>query len=268
MEKSELPILNIYEGLHHIYDAAGFSEYAAYYTSIYLTYLQQKGWIGRRILELGCGTGESLVQFAEQRMFVTGVDISAGMLAKAEERFAGGGMSVNLEEQDIRQYVPKEKNFDLVFSIGSVLNYIQSVRELEQLFQRVNYGLNEGKTFLFDMRSIPGIVEHLGNKTEVLHQSEDIFVAAQNTIDYETFTLERLMTFVYPNEASGQLVRQHELHLVRSYPFRVITNLLQKNGFEISDVLNLDLEEYDASNDRHGRMVIIAHKVRDFNASA
>ena len=41
---------------------------------------------GKRILDIGCGTGLLSVKLAKQGAEVTGVDLSADMLAVAEER--------------------------------------------------------------------------------------------------------------------------------------------------------------------------------------
>ncbi len=44
---------------------------------------------GRRVLEVGCGTGRHTVRLAAQRNHVTGIDPSPGMLAVAREKLKG-----------------------------------------------------------------------------------------------------------------------------------------------------------------------------------
>ena len=44
------------------------------------------GLKGKRILEIGCGTGASTVALAEQGAIVTGIDIDRGALSVARDR--------------------------------------------------------------------------------------------------------------------------------------------------------------------------------------
>src|SRR5215469_149729 len=52
------------------------------------------GLHGKRILEIGCGTGSSTVALAEQRAIITGIDIDESALAVAVERCRVYGLPV------------------------------------------------------------------------------------------------------------------------------------------------------------------------------
>lgn len=253
----------IYKELARIYDTAGLSDYADYYTPVYLQLLQQKGWVGRRVLDLGCGTGISMAAFLDQRLFITGVDSSTDMIAVAKIRFEDIQGSITFVNEDIRQYTPAEKAFDLVFCIGHVLNYMPTIRDIENIFQRVNWGLDQGKTFLFDLRTIEGLAQLLGNKTEIIHDSRNTFLVIHNEFNYETATLEQQYIFFYRDE-NNLWTSARETHILRGYPFRAVVNILQRTGFEVKNVLTLDLEPYETADDPYGRVVIIAEKVRNF----
>jgi ubiquinone/menaquinone biosynthesis C-methylase UbiE len=47
---------------------------------------------GARVLELNCGTGTDAIALAEQGIYVTGIDSSAGMIARAEAKIAASGL--------------------------------------------------------------------------------------------------------------------------------------------------------------------------------
>jgi SAM-dependent methyltransferase len=252
---------NMYKSLPYIYDEAGFSHYALEYTPIYLNFLQQRGWIGRRILDLGCGTGVSLHFFSQQRMMVTGVDSSEGMIAVARQRLKDVPYDVTLIQEDLRRYTPPEKTFDLALSIGDTLNYIPSVRDLETLFQRVNFGLEDGRTFLFDLRTVRSMAEDFGQKTQILVDDPKIFVVGRNRFDYESSTLAQHFTFFYHHEQPN-FQRDQEVHVLRGYPFRAVLSMLQRCGFELKHALDLNLGPFDPATDPHGRVVVIAEKVR------
>ena len=84
--------LSAYARLAPLYDDLGFSDYTSAIAPQVLTFLQQNGWLGRRILDLGCGTGVSTSFFAGVGMETTGIDFtrlatnSASRLPKVLDR--------------------------------------------------------------------------------------------------------------------------------------------------------------------------------------
>jgi ubiquinone/menaquinone biosynthesis C-methylase UbiE len=75
---------------------------------------------GARVLDVGCGTGQTAIQLAElvgPRGEVVGIDVSEPMLECAEERLqAGGYMQVDLLLDDAQTHVFLDRYFDLAFS--------------------------------------------------------------------------------------------------------------------------------------------------------
>lgn len=59
---------------------------------------------GDRLLDIGCGTGRHSLELARRGYRMTGVDISAGMLAQAQEAAAAGGLEVTWIQQDATQF--------------------------------------------------------------------------------------------------------------------------------------------------------------------
>lgn len=55
---------------------------------------------GARILDVGCGTGRHAVELAKRGYRVTGLDISAGMLAQARAAAAAAGVELELVQGD------------------------------------------------------------------------------------------------------------------------------------------------------------------------
>lgn len=76
---------------------------------------------GERVLELGCGTGNELLDLAElvgSRGQVSGIDISAGMLAVAQRKLAKQPPAAPVEVRvgDARQLPYADGGFDAVYS--------------------------------------------------------------------------------------------------------------------------------------------------------
>jgi cyclopropane fatty-acyl-phospholipid synthase-like methyltransferase len=64
---------------------------------------------GGTILDIGCGTGRHCVELARRGYKVTGVDMSAGMLAKAEEAAEEAGVKVRWIKRDATQFVSDQQ---------------------------------------------------------------------------------------------------------------------------------------------------------------
>lgn len=76
---------------------------------------------GARILDVPCGTGRLSVPLAERGFHVTGVDLSADLLADAEK--AGRGLPARFEQRDMRDlHWPGE--FDAAFCFGNSFAYL------------------------------------------------------------------------------------------------------------------------------------------------
>lgn len=89
---------------------------------------------GARVLDLGCGEGRDSVFFASRGFEVTGVDVSAAGLQKAERLARAHGVKVRWMSADAADWMPTGP-FDLVYSCGA-LHYVarrHRARVLSQL---------------------------------------------------------------------------------------------------------------------------------------
>jgi ubiquinone/menaquinone biosynthesis C-methylase UbiE len=75
---------------------------------------------GLRVLDIGCGCGASSVSLARLGCHVTGVDISAPMLAMARSRIMGDDIEINFVQQDAATS-SFDGNYDRVFSRFGVM---------------------------------------------------------------------------------------------------------------------------------------------------
>ena len=77
----------------------------------------ERGWKGGRILDLGCGTGNSTSPIFSRGFEVQGVDASAAMLAVAQEKLP----QVRLFQADFETFELPDR-FTLVYSVFDSLN--------------------------------------------------------------------------------------------------------------------------------------------------
>ena len=104
---------------------------------------------GRRLLDLACGTGESLLPFLRRGYAVTGCDLSEAMLRQARAKAPG----VRLVRADVTALPPLGR-FDVVTCFDDSLNYLCSPEELETAFRSARRSLAPGGVFAFDLNTI------------------------------------------------------------------------------------------------------------------
>lgn len=72
---------------------------------------------GTRMLDVGCGAGQTAIPAARSGAQVTGVDIAANLVAHARERAAREGLRADFDEGDAEQLPYPDASFNLVISM-------------------------------------------------------------------------------------------------------------------------------------------------------
>ena len=250
--------LNAYARLAPLYDDLGFSNYTTAITPQLLTFLQQNGWLGRRILDLGCGTGVSASFFAGVGMETTGIDISPQMLEVARKRQEDTGYHVDYLVGDVRQ-VDFPGAMDLVFCIGNVFNEFMSMREIKSIVEKAYNALEPGRSFVFDMTTLRGLGEYIGSGEQILDVSDRLFLAIKNQFTFDLMTTRQAIIIFYQGQ-DGHWGRFNVHLALRSYPHDRMLRLLEDVGFVIKGSYTTTLEEFDPLNDTEGRVIVVADK--------
>jgi len=73
---------------------------------------------GKKLLEIGCGLGTDLLQFARGGAEVTGIDLTPASVDLVKKRFALYGMSVEAQSADAECLPFSDASFDVVYSFG------------------------------------------------------------------------------------------------------------------------------------------------------
>ena len=137
-----------------------------------LTLVDFDGYSGRRVLDVGCGTGVDLVRFARGGAVATGVDIADSAIALARENLRHQSLPASLCVGDGERLPFPGGTFDFVFAHG-VVQYTPSDRALVDECRRV---LRPGGTAFFQVYNRVSWLNALSRvmKVELEHQDAPV----------------------------------------------------------------------------------------------
>lgn len=91
---------------------------------------------GKRLLEVGCGLGTDLLQFAKRGVLVTGVDLTPHSIELVKKRFELEGIAVDARVSDAENLPFENNSFDVVYSFG-VLHHTPNTQKAIDEIHRV-----------------------------------------------------------------------------------------------------------------------------------
>lgn len=135
-------------------------EVAAVESMIY-KYMQCDSFTGKgkkcNILDAGCGTGNhSVILSKDDQYLLTGLDLSADMLNKARKKIPG----MYFVQDNIKSFLLPTR-FDVVITMGAVLGYQLTNRDVMSAFECARNHLNCGGLYIFDVWYGPTVL-HTG----------------------------------------------------------------------------------------------------------
>jgi len=249
-------VINAYAHLARAYDDAGFSNYATSMTPQIIEYLQKDAWVGRRILDLGCGTGSSTAFLGNVRMQTWGVDISADMLKVAKMRVMDMD-HVELIEGDMRA-VNFPPELDLVLCIGNALNELASLRDVAIVLKKSFDALQPGRRVVFDLLTPRGLGEYLGTQQQIIEVSDDIFMTVEGYYNYGQVALKQAFNIF--TQQGGQWSRGTSFLALKGYTQDSIEQILEKIGYQVVSVVDSSFAPFKEEFDREGRMIFVCEK--------
>lgn len=72
---------------------------------------------GSRMLDVGCGAGQTAIPAARAGVQVTGIDIATNLIEQARARASAEGLTVQFDEGDAEQLPYPDASFDVVVSL-------------------------------------------------------------------------------------------------------------------------------------------------------
>jgi SAM-dependent methyltransferase len=167
-----------------------FDLYAAYYDLLYRDkdYAAEASYVdalvrgvlpaARSLLELGCGTGGHAMELARLGYRVHGVDLSSGMVERAQQRRLAStelDSRLSFEQGDVRS-VRIGRDFDAVISLFHVISYQTTNADLAAAFATARAHLKPGGVFAFDCWYGPAVLSDRPRQVEKQVRDEQIDV--------------------------------------------------------------------------------------------
>ncbi|HTR81892.1 MAG TPA: class I SAM-dependent methyltransferase [Bacteroidota bacterium] len=95
---------------------------------------------GKKLLEIGCGLGTDLLQFAKGGAVVTGVDLTPQSIELVEKRFDLEGLPVDARVSDAEHLPFNDGSFDVVYSFGVLHHTPNTQKAIDEVYRVLKPG--------------------------------------------------------------------------------------------------------------------------------
>jgi ubiquinone/menaquinone biosynthesis C-methylase UbiE len=124
-------------------------------------YIERLPATGGPALDVMCGAGRMLVPLTARGCNVHGIDLSASMLARCEEKLAAAGLSAAAFRQDI-VHMNLPFRYGCAFIAGGAFGLLADARAAVAALERIRAHLVDPGVLLIDCRVPPASVQRLG----------------------------------------------------------------------------------------------------------
>lgn len=187
--------------------------------------------VPRKILDLGCGTGNLTIPLARRGYEIVGVDLSGAMIEAATRKAHSLGEGIRFYVGDMRDLCSSQAPFDTIISCCDVLNYLIVETDLLAAFQTVHKLLEVGGLWLFDLNSAHKLQNIYGNESYAELQ-DDFGYFWDNFYDSGSNICTMDLTF-FVAVGEGLYEKRRERHRQRLWTPRQIAEFSCISGFNM-----------------------------------
>ena len=213
---------------------------------------------GKRVIDVGCGTGVFDEYFVERGAEVAAIDISRDMIDYAQKEHKNS--SIVYQIHDICRKPVTEKG-DIVVALSHVIGYQIENDKLKLFLKNISGSLKNGGLFAFNFYNMPAILSKpLTPQFREVETNDIILTRISNAIpNLMKNTLK--MQYRYLIEAEGKEAFDIKIEEeMRYYSFKELENYLYEAGFKIKSITDFLMHKELSGEDWNG--FIVTEKVR------
>lgn len=218
--------------------------------------IKRRGNDIKKVVDLGCGTGEIAIRMDRLGYDVTGVDLSTEMLSLATSKSNEQKGNVRWIKQDIRS-LEGFHDVELFISYCDVINYLTDKVDVLHAFEAVYNGLTNDGVFIFDVHHIDYAKQYLMDQTFTNVEEDIAYIWDCQPGDNHGEMFHHITCFYPSNNAYA---RFDEMHHQQVYEIEEYVQLLKKVGFAKIEIYHDFKLENSISPKNVERNFIVAQK--------
>jgi SAM-dependent methyltransferase len=222
----------------------------------YIIHLIDRAGISKSstLLDMACGTGTSAMLFAKAGYKVSGIDLSAGMVAAAKVKVKKSGLKIKFRQGDVRYFTTKQKHV-IITCLFDSMNYLLKEEDFLNTCRCTHNALAQNGVFLFDVNTTFALTKYWDQRLEV-KEAEEMISIWRNSYDFVSHYANLSLTLFVPRGKGYR--RIDEFHQEKAFSLEDVESMLKKSGFgKIEIFKHLTLEPTQPNTIR---ATIIAYK--------
>lgn len=204
---------------------------------------------GAKVLDLCCGPGRHLLEFARRGFSVVGVDRTKIYLEKARKQAQAEGLEVEFVQKDMRHF-RRAKSFDAVLNLFTSFGFFEDEKDDQLVIKNVASSLRDGGSFVIDIIG-KEILARIFRERD-WHETDGGIMLEERKVKKDWSWMENRWILIKDGK-----IKESCLSL-RPYSASELIALLKANGFDSVQVFgNLAGDPYDHNAKR---LVAVARK--------
>lgn len=195
----------------------------------------------QKVIDIGCGQGEFLLQLQEMSVTTFGTDLSSEQVKVCKSK----GLDVACV--DISKIADK---FDCATAIFDVLNYMDK-KTLETFVKNTYDLLLPSGYFLFDINTLFGFEDVADGSLNI--NLEDKFIAIDAVFSNKILTTNIVL---FSQNKEGTYTKEEDFITQYFHEKNTVKKLLDKCGFEVKQIVNFHLH----SDEKADKLIFICQK--------